>query len=372
MGVLGGVSHFPAQMPGPGGTRSAPSQSYPHTSGMHGTDETHPESEPRGKPRVLFHYPIDATFIQSDLGLLRRFCEVSPLHFTERSRYRDIARALREVDLVFSWFALGPSAVANVLARMFGKRSVTVAGGWDVSRMPEIGYGYMNRFRGRVAARLALRTANLVLAFSHWSESRIRSVAPRSRVRTAYMGVDANLFRPSSKELLVVTVANINRENLARKGLLDIVRAARKVSDVRFLIVGRGLDGSVDALRKSAGGNVEFPGRLPDDELRTTLARASVYLQPSYTEGFGVAIAEAMASGCVPVVTKMGAIPEVVGDAGIYVPYGRPEALATGIREGLTSGLGPTARQRVVENFTIEHRFAALRSCIRDVLPEGD
>jgi glycosyltransferase involved in cell wall biosynthesis len=74
-----------------------------------------------------------------------------------------------------------------------------------------------------------------------------------------------------------------------------------------------------------------------------------------------------MACECVPVVTDRGAIPEVVGDAGIYVPYGDPEATAQGIRQALSSEKGGTARQRIEEMFTIDKREEALLKTMRDL-----
>ena len=60
--------------------------------------------------------------------------------------------------------------------------------------------------------------------------------------------------------------------------------------------------------------------------------RASVYVQASWHEGFGMAVAEAMLAGCVPVVRDAGAMPEVVGDAGVLIAGSEPEQIAEGVR----------------------------------------
>lgn len=61
--------------------------------------------------------------------------------------------------------------------------------------------------------------------------------------------------------------------------------------------------------------------------------KAMVYAQLSYYESFGVALAEVMASGCVPVVIRKATLPEVAGECGIYVPYGNAESSAITIQE---------------------------------------
>jgi glycosyltransferase involved in cell wall biosynthesis len=69
-----------------------------------------------------------------------------------------------------------------------------------------------------------------------------------------------------------------------------------------------------------------------------------------------MSLAEAMLCKCVPVVTERGALPEVVGDTGFYIPYGDEEATAQGIREALRSDNGERARKRIENNFSLKKR----------------
>src|SRR5439155_13774808 len=271
----------------------------------------------------------------------------------------------------FCWFALGFAAMANTLVRLTGGAAILVSGGWDVTGLSEIEYGRLLKSRGLLTARLALATANRVLAFSSWSERAIRHLAPRCDVESVPLGVDVNKFHPTSKEDIVVCVANVNRENMVRKGLVTLAKASHLLPDVRFYLVGRHIDGAKDELAAIAGPNMRLTGWLPEPELVDLLARAKVYAQPSYIEGFGLALAEAMASGCVPVVTESGAMPEVVGETGLFTPYGDPEGLARSIRKALASMNGKAARARIVNNFSISRRFDALRNTVERVWPRN-
>jgi glycosyltransferase involved in cell wall biosynthesis len=109
-------------------------------------------------------------------------------------------------------------------------------------------------------------------------------------------------------------------------------------------------------------------GYVPDEQMMKYLHEAKVYVQVSAHEGFGISLAEAMLCECVPVVTDRGAIPEVVGDCGFYVPYGEPEATAEAIKSALQSDLGPNARNRIKNNFSIKEREKRLISFIWEVL----
>ncbi|MEJ7715413.1 MAG: glycosyltransferase [Thermoleophilaceae bacterium] len=121
---------------------------------------------------------------------------------------------------------------------------------------------------------------------------------------------------------------------------------------------GKALDDSIETLRSAAGDNVRFTGWVSDEELEALYARASVYVQASRHEGFGLAVAEAMLAGCVPVVMNVTAMPEVVDGAGVLIDSQDPEAVASGIREALA--LGPDAhrraRERILSEFPMEIR----------------
>ena len=316
------------------------------------------------RPRLLFVYPFPATFVQRDRDLLQTFCEVRPFLFTDRFQYPALLKAVLSVDVVYCWFALPFAAVAAIEGRALGRKVIVVSGGWDVERIPEIGYGNLLTRRGSFVARVSLGAPDVVLAFSEKSKAAILDVASEAPVRLAYLGVDTDRFHPGEKEDLVVTVAQVSRENVLRKGLRTFVQAAREVSEARFVVVGKRIDESFDELQAEGTSNLRFTGELSDAELRDLLGRARVYVQASYAEGFGVAMAEGMSAGCVPVATRRGALPEVVGDAGLYIDYGNPSALAAAIREGLRSSLGTRARQRILERFTIARRLETLRSAV--------
>ncbi len=128
---------------------------------------------------------------------------------------------------------------------------------------------------------------------------------------------------------------------LVQKGQLPFVRAARELPDVPFVLAGKWLDDAVDELRAAASPNVELTGWLSQDALLERYRRAAVYVQASRHEGFGLAVAEAMLAGCVPVVVNATAMPEVVGEAGVLIESQHPREVADGVRRALE--LGPDA-----------------------------
>jgi glycosyltransferase involved in cell wall biosynthesis len=95
-----------------------------------------------------------------------------------------------------------------------------------------------------------------------------------------------------------------------------------------------------------------------------------VYVQASRHEGFGLAVAEAMLAGCVPVVMNVTAMPEVVGDAGVLIESQRPEDVAAGIRRALELGpdANPAARERILTAFPMERRREGILRVVDEAL----
>jgi glycosyltransferase involved in cell wall biosynthesis len=112
-------------------------------------------------------------------------------------------------------------------------------------------------------------------------------------------GIDWKKFQVKrEKEPFVLFVGSINMDDalIKLKGIKYLLDAAKELKDVKFFVVGGG-----EALRKlknNSPKNVVFTGPLVGESLIEIYARAQVFCLPSLSEGFGLSILEAMASGC--------------------------------------------------------------------------
>lgn len=279
-----------------------------------------------------------------------------------------------EVLMILMYFSVPTYAPFVVtLAKLFGKRVIVITGGYDTTYVPVIDWGEMKTWWKRLAQRFALSLVDLILAFSEFSKTDVLKYARPKKIKALYFGIDTEYFKPAGpKEPLVITVCfQVNASTLIQKGLRTMIESARSIPEAQFVLIGEtSNDEAVAEARRTAPPNVAFHDKFTfGEELLRFYQRAKVYVQVSAHEGFGIANAEAMSCECIPVVTNTTALPEVVGDAGFFVPFNDVPATADAIRRALNSSdLAKKARARIIENFTFDRRERTLLGDVQSVL----
>lgn len=146
-----------------------------------------------------------------------------------------------------------------------------------------------------------------------------------------------------------------------RKRLGDLLEAATllrsRIPRVQVRIVGEGPEAPrLRALhaRLGLGDTVVLLGEIPRAQLAVEYVGAHCFCLPSVQEGFGIAVAEAMAAGLAVVACRAGAVPEIVADGstGLLVSPRNPPELATAletllVNEGVRKDLGAEGARRV-------------------------
>ncbi|MGQ0645832.1 MAG: glycosyltransferase family 4 protein [Elusimicrobiota bacterium] len=133
-----------------------------------------------------------------------------------------------------------------------------------------------------------------------------RDAAEIRRVKTRY-GLDGRYF--------IAVGALHPRKNLGR--LLDAYQSLRSLPGFRHQLALVGEPAWGPALKRRAG--VVFTGHVGPDDLRALYGGASALVYPSLYEGFGLPPLEAMACGAPAIVSNSSSLPEVCGDAAVYV-----------------------------------------------------
>jgi len=307
---------------------------------------------------------------------------------TELGHRVTIATSFDEIplgcDLYFSWWASG-SILPLIKARLSRKPIIVVAGGNEAvlyqDSLTGTPLGYLAApWYKKLATRLTLRFADKILIVSQFMDKNVKALGAKDPLLVPN-SVDIHLFCPgSAKRQFVTSIFNLDEDVVRIKRGEIFIRAIPQVlkhfPDTRFLIIGR----KGNAFERMAGlaselgitSSLDFLGNIENSQVAQWMQSSLAYVQISDTETFGVAIAEAMSCATPVVVSRRGAIPDLVGDCGIYVEdHNVPDSVAEGICKAITLSingdlvLGLKLRDRIQQHFSFEARKMKVEIIIR-------
>lgn len=216
--------------------------------------------------------------------------------------------------------------------------------------------------RERLLAMRLLRRADAVIAVSAATAAdtvRIAGVDP-DRVHVVHHGVGSG-FAPVDPGRARATLARLgipaDRPLLLAVGVFDprkrmdllVAVAARVTAETGSHLVIAGAQGVYGTPLRNAlarggiGPTSSLLGYVSDEELRCLYGSAACLVFTSAYEGFGLPVLEAMACGCPVVAFDNSAFPEVTGDAGMVVPDGDADAMATAVTALISDAAGRPA-----------------------------
>jgi len=202
----------------------------------------------------------------------------------------------------------------------------------------------------------AIERASVVLADSECTKKDLVRLlgAPKGKIEVVYGGVsaafapvtDEGVLRRAQEEYgldrpFILSVGRLEpRKNLGR--LIEAYWLLSQEADIRhrLLLVGDkgwlydGLFAQVGKLKLE--NNVIFLGFVPDDDLPALLSLADVFAYPSLYEGFGLPPLEAMACGTPVVASNTSCLPEVLGEAALFIDPTDVRPLAETLHRVLT------------------------------------
>lgn len=206
----------------------------------------------------------------------------------------------------------------------------------------------MQRLYSKIMMRLAVNLSDRIITISEFSKSEIQKYlnVKNSKISIVYFGFDADNFSKQSSDFnttknkfnlpakYILFVSNIK----PHKNLYNLLLAFQKIlkadaeSDInwknlKLVVVGESKK-LVTSDKKSfelidqnpdLKGKIIFTGFIKKEELVSLYKNASVFVFPSYYEGFGIPPLEAMVCGCPVAASNKASIPEVCGKAVLYI-----------------------------------------------------
>jgi len=314
-------------------------------------------------PGVTAHH-VHPKVLRSQVRMIRYALTLQAVH-----------RLLRQLspDIVHAHYAWGYGLVGALTSP-----SALVVSLWGsdllVSASASAWHGKVMRFTLGRADRVCATSEHLVAMAAPYTDKVV--------VRTPF-GVDCDTFKPlPRKQDGQLTIGMVKRLD-DNSGVEYLLRAFAQVHrdtqrDVRLRLVGGVTDQRWQELAADLGiaEVTTFRGHVDAATVPEVLRGMDVFVQPSRnTEGFGVAVLEAEATGIPVVASDLGGLREVVVDGvtGVLVPPGDVDALAFAILELVSDDLlrhrmGASARTFVVNNYDWPVTARLMDAVYREIL----
>jgi glycosyltransferase involved in cell wall biosynthesis len=308
---------------------------------------------------------------------LREQMDLSRLHVT-----KDVEAELTRLEPDIVHFGYGSLARGRMhLRETLGCRMVVSFRGFDINH---------HGLDDPVAYADVWASADCIHAVSDaiWQRACQRGCPPDRAHTVITDAVDTDWFSPrprndhvgvsAERPLRVLGVGRLHWKKGHAYALTAIARLVEQGVPVQYRIAGDGEQREAleyDISDLGLDSHVELTGACDAAAVREHLEWADVFLHPSLSEAFGVAVLEAQAMGVPVVCSDAGGLPENVadGETGFVVPARDPAALADALgrlatEPELLRGMGQAARARVEARFDADRQLAEFERLYRSLL----
>lgn len=334
---------------------------------------------------IIYTFPVRTAFIDRDLEMLGPVLAIKSLEFTQSPLKLPFFFVLQTFQLLwylprtsqYLCFFGGYHSVLPVwFGTIFGKKCTIQAGGTDCINMPEIGYGNFRKKWLRKATVYSFKNCSLILPVA---EALVKqdyrydpTISPKqgllnlipdlkTPIQVIPNGFDTEFWRDLGLErtqfsFISVATGTSNPTRAIVKGYDLIEKLAENHPDWNFTLVG-------DSAYVSPNSNVRVLGKMKPIQLLDLFNSHQFYLQLSSSEGFPNALGEAMACGCVPIGSAVGAIPELIGETGLVLlnkDQAELEKILENPKKWDFSSARKNARRRIENHFNFHQRKSKL------------
>lgn len=285
------------------------------------------------------------------------------------------------IDLWEEPWGLVSAQTCRLRNRFFPKTKILSESEQNINRRLPLPFERMRAY--------TLRNADFAVGRSAGAVEVLRAKGFRGPAQVVPNAVDAERFHPMDREQcrrqlgLTGFVAGYVGRLVPRKGLMDLLDALPQCrAEVNVLFVGSGEhQAALEARVRELGiqPRVRFLGDQSSTALPAIMSALDVLVLPSRTvptwkEQFGRVIIEAHACATPVIGSDSGAIPEVIGEAGLVFPEGDSRALAAAMEQlrsspGECRRLGELGRQRVEDSFTWQRVAERMRDIYLTMCP---
>jgi len=284
---------------------------------------------------ILFFKPSDSSFIRQDEVFLKKRYSLYSFTFPASSllnnlrslfkQWKFLSNNIKKSDLIYIWFADYHALLPLLFGGFYKKKSVLIIGGYDAAKLKEFNYGgHINPVRSWIIKQCCNLATKILPVSSFVLKNLVQNIgmAHPFKTKIVYNGADTldYCFDYSVEKKGVICISGASDiKRIKIKGLDFFAKLASGFPEKPFTIVG------VSGKAKEYLMNLKIPNLVLIEwinkaELKGLLNQAEIICQFSRYESFGLALAEGMLCGCIPItVRNIGPEEIVANDVGIVI-----------------------------------------------------
>jgi glycosyltransferase involved in cell wall biosynthesis len=335
------------------------------------------------KKKILYCFAGRSIFGFRDIQMLKTQYDVKVSHYNiEKNvlkklfaylRYNfDVLFKIFTIDTVIINFGAWHTILPVFFAKIFGKKSIILIGGFDAGNIPSLKYGIFHK--PSLLQWFMRKTYNAATFLCPVSEALVSSINKyadpsgegykigllhhvpevRNKVHVIPTDYDEDFWKIDEsilKEGILALAYVYNSTTYTLKGFDLLTECAFKMPDVKFTFVGFSSE-MIEKYKSVLPENVKLITIVSDFEARKLFQSHKVFVLPSLTEGLPNVLCEAMLCGCVPVVSDVSVLPKVVHGFGFVLKKKNIDDILYLIKEALNSKNEiRVGRENIIEMF---------------------
>lgn len=347
------------------------------------------------KQNIIYVAPKISTFVKNDIRLLSTKYNVNKNIYNWHSKIHTPYNLLKQFAYILSniyktnaiivSFGGYWSLLPSLLGKIFSTPVFIILNGTDSASIPSINYGSLRKPLVKMACKYSYKFATKLLPVSpslikcnnEYLELGKENFQGVSNIfkhsifkhEVVYNGLDLKFWKKpeniikNEKQFIAV----FNTSQFYLKGGDLIIKLANKFSDCIFLIAGISEIANIEL-----PSNVKLLGILSSEELRIKYSESQYHFQLSIFEGFGISLCEAMLCECIPIVSDVNHLANIIEDSGFILKKHDLKMLISLVEKALNTEdklvLGLKAKNGIINNYSNENRLKKLITLIEQPL----
>ena len=344
------------------------------------------------KPKVLLVTPAFPSFVRQDIMMLLERYEliVNTYNWTQKTKaplyllaqFFHILVHIQQVSFVLVHFGGYWSFFPAILGKFFGKPVYIILHGTDCASIPALNYGSLRIPLLKWFCKKSYEWASMLLPVSQslvytennflQKERKVTNgfMAHFPNLKTAYQvipnGFDVEFWKldKGTKKKPDSFLAVLSAPQYILKGGDLILELAKRLESCTFFIAGMDKPSGLDVPK-----NIQFLGQLSAEQLKAYYQKTTFYFQLSAFEGFGCALCEAMLCGCIPIVSQVNNLPEIVGNNGVLLTHRDINLLEKLVISRIQSGVTQEHQNEVSSTIINNYSKAVRKALLFNTLP---